>query len=57
MNRDLLLPNGILWHIKEPSTTWQNVAEKVLRRMNFLSTDEAFRWFCEQGSDEPCRGS
>lgn len=33
----------------EPSTTWQSVAEKLLRKMSFTTTDEAFRWFCEQG--------
>jgi len=34
----------------EPSTTWQNVAERLLRRVNLVSTEEAFEWFCEQGN-------
>jgi len=35
----------------EPSTTWQNVADRLLRKMPFTTTDEAFRWFCDQGHE------
>lgn len=35
----------------EPSTTWQNIADKLLRKMPNTTTEEAFRWFCEQGNE------
>ncbi|CAJ1434664.1 unnamed protein product [Effrenium voratum] len=37
----------------EPSTTWSNVAVRLLRKVPLATTDEAFDWFCEQGDGDP----
>lgn len=34
----------------EPSTSWQHVAERLLKKVKVCSTEEAFEWFCDQGN-------